>query len=470
MPTRADVIRRACAAQHFGAWDVEQGWFRDAVQIFNGGSWPMRLAAVKDKEDDTQPAMPLVEQTADGKVVWELDAYDEQVTLYTVDDSGLATIRVDGHIVKGDSSLGGTSSLRTQRALQMAADDEEVDAIIMIVDSPGGTVAGSRELADKIDQVDALKPVFGHSDDLSASAGYNVLSRTRRITANESSLIGSIGTVAKLVDSSKRAEEQGYKVHVLSTGKHKGTGIAGAPIDDEQLAAEQKLINDLGGQFVASVNRARGLNLKLGEGAADGRVFIAKEAKELGLIDDVASLEQAQNHIRETIIMEPKDFEQKHPDAVKAWKDEAAEQASKDATDAAMTAERKRIAELRDAFKDRPAFALDQIAKGHSLSEAKLELNDVLVEELADANKRADEATAAAKEATGAQADGNDALELAKGGGGDATDQFIDLEIEERIDAEWEADHEGCQKKFHNLSAYRGYRKHVLDRSADDAA
>lgn len=289
-----------CASQHFGPWQVWPQWLDTSVALWKQGLWDAKRVA---------------EYSA---------AQDKVVTLYNVDDSGVATISVEGAIVKGDSSMGGTSSIRTRRALRLAVADDDVTAIMLHIDSPGGTVAGSRELADEVTATRQHKPVYAHIDDLGASAAYNLASRAERITANESAMIGSIGTLAVLTDYSGAAEKDGIKVNVLSTGPHKGAGVPGSKITDDQLAAEQKLIDQLGQQFVASVNEARGLNLNMGEGAADGRVFLAADAMGLGLIDEVTSFDAAVENLQlEHGNMTPEQLMEKHPDQVASLVDAA---------------------------------------------------------------------------------------------------------------------------------------------------
>ena len=275
MPEPDEAVRLKCAAQHFGPWWIEPGWMRQAVAAVKAG-----LYEVQPREDtDRGPG-------------------------YDVDENGIARVQINGFMSKGDSSFGGTSTVRTRAAIRKAVNDDRVKAILLHIDSPGGTVAGSRDLAEDVDAADRQKPVYAHIDDLGASAAYNVASGARRITANANAEVGSIGTICMLVDSSGMAEAEGIKVHVITTAKHKGTGVPGAPIDQEQLAAVQHIVDVLGGQFVDHVNAQRGLSLKPGEGAADGRLFIGEEARQMGLIDAVASYDQAVGAVVADLIAE----------------------------------------------------------------------------------------------------------------------------------------------------------------------
>ncbi len=257
-----DIRYQACAAQHFGLWWVEETWMLQAVDAFNAGC----LEAVK------APKKPAGE------------------TLY-INANGVAQIPLVGYMTKGANSFGGSSTVGTRRALRIAARDEAVEAILIYVDSPGGTVAGTADLADEIVAINRVKPVYAHIDDLGASAAYYAAAGARRITANANALVGSLGTILVLRDYSEAAERDGVKVHVIITGKHKGTGVTGAPIDDEQLAAYQENIDDLGQQFITHINITRDLSMVMGKDTADGRVFIAAKAKKRGLIDEVQSFD-----------------------------------------------------------------------------------------------------------------------------------------------------------------------------------
>jgi len=254
-----------CAAQHFGPWWVLPSWLNQALSAYRSGLIGPAAAVAK----------PPAGEPADGL----------GFTMY----GSVAKISVIGQMTKGESSFGGTSTIRTRQALRAAMADDKVRAILMAIDSPGGTVAGTVDLADDVARAGTVKPVWAHVDDTGASGAYYVAAGAERITANRNAILGSIGTVMVLEDSSKMAADLGVEVHVLSTGPNKGTGIPGAPVTKGQLAAEQTVIDDLGEQFVDHINSSRRLALKLGEGAADGRVMIAAKALKAGLIDAVQS-------------------------------------------------------------------------------------------------------------------------------------------------------------------------------------
>lgn len=259
-----------CAAQHFAPWMIEERWFRAAVEAVKSGT--LRPVACDDDEKDEEGRCPG----------------------YTV-HNGTAIVTIAGAIMKKASKFGGTSSVATRQAIRKAVQDESVTSILLHIDSPGGTVAGTGDLAADVKAANVVKPVHAHIDDLGASAAYWVASQAERITANPTGEVGSIGTVLRLEDTSGMYTAQGIKVHVISTGKFKGAGFDGAPITDEHLAMFQQEVDDLNEHFLQGVAKGRKGKMSLAQvrEAADGRVHIAAKAMAMGLIDDVASLESA---------------------------------------------------------------------------------------------------------------------------------------------------------------------------------
>lgn len=209
-------------------------------------------------------------------------------------DGDTAVVRISGPMMKHESSLGtSTSTIRVRRALRAVAASDAIKSVLLVVDSPGGTYAGTADLARDVAALAKRKPVVAFVEDIAASAAYWVISQATRIIASETSEIGSIGTYAVIEDTSVAAALSGVRVHVLSTGYYKGAGTPGSPISDQHLAEWQRVINELNSYFLAAVARGRSLPISQVRELADGRVHVAREAKSLGLIDDVGTYEAA---------------------------------------------------------------------------------------------------------------------------------------------------------------------------------
>jgi signal peptide peptidase SppA len=255
---------------------IEPAWFAQAVAAVRDGTLKPR-------------------QVTEGETVAQQQAAE-------ADEGGIAMIGIHGQMTKGRSSFDdGTSTVETRIAIRKAVRDEQVKAILLHIDSPGGTVAGTADLADEIAGADRRKPVYAYIEDLGASAAYWVASQARRITANRTALVGSIGTLSVLEDLSGMAEAAGVKVHVIATGAYKGAFVEGTEITEDHLAYAQEVVDDLNAPFLKAVKGGRQMTAKQVREAADGRVHIAKKALAFGLIDGVESLDDTVRAMRKVI-------------------------------------------------------------------------------------------------------------------------------------------------------------------------
>jgi signal peptide peptidase SppA len=200
---------------------------------------------------------------------------------------GVAIIQLRGPMMKHSSSLSANAStIATRRAISNAEADDEVDSIMFMIDSPGGTVSGTQDLASRVAKT--TKPTVAFIEDLGASAAYWVASQCDEIVANaETALIGSIGTYSVVYDSSEAAEKEGVKVHVIRSSELKGSGVPGSEVTDEMIADYRRVIDALNEQFLKAVADGRGVSIERVRGWADGRVHPAEEALRLGLIDRI---------------------------------------------------------------------------------------------------------------------------------------------------------------------------------------
>lgn len=205
----------------------------------------------------------------------------------------VAVIRVAGTLMKGESSLtASTSTVQLRRDVRKAAADPEVLAILLAIDSPGGTVAGTADLAAEVKAAAKKKPVWAHADDLCASAAYWVASQCERVFANDATaLVGSIGTVLTLYDASAAAEREGVKPLVFATGPLKGAGTPGAAVTADQVAYFQAMVDETQKSFDRAVRLGRGLTEKQLADVRTGGVFAAPEAEAKRLIDGVKSFD-----------------------------------------------------------------------------------------------------------------------------------------------------------------------------------
>ncbi len=243
----------------------------------------------------TPPSPPLVRGGAQSDAGAKPEASAGERVLYH-QVGAVAVVAIDGPMLKNPpdwaiDALGFASTKRTQRAVEAAAADPAVSAILLRVDTPGGSVDGLPELADAIAAAAAVKPVVAQVDGLMASAGYYVGSQATRILAHGTDLVGSIGTIICLYDYSKLFAEAGIEAVPIATGPYKATGMIGAELTADQRTYLQGIVDFFFADFKARVQRGRRLSNEGIAAVTDGRVFPAPEAQRLGLIDGTATLD-----------------------------------------------------------------------------------------------------------------------------------------------------------------------------------
>lgn len=204
----------------------------------------------------------------------------------------VAVVRMERTLMKQRPSLGGTSTVDVRRAVRSAANDPNVSGVLLAIDSPGGTVAGTDDLAREVRAARRKKPTWAFVEDLGASAAYWVASQADAVYANSpTALVGSIGTVMTVYDESKAAESVGVRPLVFSTGPLKGTGEPGTPVTEEQAAYLQGIVNQTQTVFDSAVRTGRNLSAAELNAVRSGGVFLASEAQRLRLIDGIKSFD-----------------------------------------------------------------------------------------------------------------------------------------------------------------------------------
>lgn len=189
---------------------------------------------------------------------------------------------------------GGTSTERWGAAFRQAVQDQTVSAIVVDVDSPGGTVAGIPELADEIYRARGRKPLVGVTNSFNASAAYWLTSQLDELVAIPSGQVGSIGVMTGHVDMSEALTQRGIKVTYLTSARFKAEGAPEQPLSAEAAAHFQNQIDHYHTLFVRAVARGRGVPVAAvrGEQFGEGRVYNAQEALRRGMVDRLATLEQ----------------------------------------------------------------------------------------------------------------------------------------------------------------------------------
>lgn len=180
-----------------------------------------------------------------------------------------------------------TDDRKVTRALNDLADDDAVRALIVTINSPGGSVAGGESLHDAIARFAAKKPVVAVMGGLAASAGYMISVAADRIFARESTITGSIGVLLEAPEVSGLLGKIGIDTQTIVSGPLKDQPSFTHPLSPEGQKVLQGLVMDMYDQFVAMVAAGRHMDPDKVRQLADGRAYTGRQAVQLGLIDAI---------------------------------------------------------------------------------------------------------------------------------------------------------------------------------------
>ncbi len=178
-------------------------------------------------------------------------------------------------------------------AVAKLADDRDVAALMVVINSPGGEVSGGEALHAAIEKVAAKKPVVAVMQGIAASAGYMIAVPAARIFARDSTITGSIGVLLEAPEVGGLLDKLGIKVQTLVSGPLKGQPSFTAPMTPAGQAALQGLIMNLYDQFVAIVAQGRHMSVDAVKALADGRAYTGQQALPLHLIDQIGGQDAA---------------------------------------------------------------------------------------------------------------------------------------------------------------------------------
>jgi len=210
----------------------------------------------------------------------------------------IAIVYVDGMIVGGRGQVGlfteggGTDALIRQ--LHTARDDESVKAIILRINSPGGTVPASQEVGEELKKIRATgKPVITSMADMAASGGYWLAACTDKIYANPSTITGSLGVYMPYSNWEELYRKIGVSQEKIKSGPHKDILSPDRQLTEEERAIIQVMVDDMYNQFVEVIAEGRHLDLAKVRELADGRIYTGRQAKEVGLVDELGNMYDA---------------------------------------------------------------------------------------------------------------------------------------------------------------------------------
>lgn len=222
---------------------------------------------------------------------------EEEMKLGIIEMHGVIGMRVGG-LARCSGAL---DILDVDAAFKQLENDDSVQGILLSIDSPGGTVGGVPEMAERVAACE--KPVVAFTDHTMCSAAYYIAAGADIIVATQSSCIGSIGTYMALLDRSKEFEKLGRKVELFKSGKFKAAGLEGVPLTAEQKKNFQSQVDQHFAIFKEFVSEYR----NVGKTVFQGQAFWADVALGEGLIDLLGDKDDALCELREMVEANKKD-------------------------------------------------------------------------------------------------------------------------------------------------------------------
>lgn len=229
-----------------------------------------------------------------------------KLTRWRVAAIAAATIAIGAFLLRGDGSafrghhiarvsIEGmiTESREQLKMLKKIAEDKKVDAVLVFVNSPGGTTSGGEAIYDEMRKISAKKPVVAQFGTLAASAGYIVGLSADHIVSHGNTITGSVGVIMQWPEVSSLLDKVGVKMNEIKTGPLKAAPSPYEPASPEAKAVLQSLAGDGFKWFEGLVESRRGIKVADIAGLKDGKVFSGREAKAAGLVDEIGGEEEA---------------------------------------------------------------------------------------------------------------------------------------------------------------------------------
>jgi len=206
----------------------------------------------------------------------------------------VAIVPLQGEIAYGQSNiLGGTviSPDVVKAGLEKAEEDPSVSAIVLEVNSPGGSPVASEEIMEYVKNSD--KPIVVWISDVGASGAYLVASAADKIVASPTSTVGSIGVILSLTDLSGLYQKIGVNQSSIKAGEYKDIGADYRPLTAEERQILQNMVNQDYDYFISLVADNRKLDKNYVRSVAEGKIYTGTQAKDLKLVDETGSRDHA---------------------------------------------------------------------------------------------------------------------------------------------------------------------------------
>jgi protease-4 len=208
----------------------------------------------------------------------------------------VGVVYIQGIITAADGGpFGGTAGTGgVLEALRRAEENPGIRAVVLRLDSPGGTAAASQEIAEAVKRLKkAGKKVVASMGDVAASGAYWVAAGSDRIFANPATITGSIGVLIETVEVTGLYGKIGVSKETIKSGPYKDMGSESRPMTPQERAIFQGMVDDIYDQFVDWVAEGRKMEREEVLRLADGRIFTGRQAKAVGLVDELGDFRDA---------------------------------------------------------------------------------------------------------------------------------------------------------------------------------
>ena len=205
----------------------------------------------------------------------------------------VAVLHMDGEIVDGKDDYENIAGDRFVQEIDRLRKDSNVKAVVLRVNSPGGSVSASEKIRAALDLLQAEKPLVASFGNYAASGGYWISNGCQKIYANPTSITGSIGVFSMIPEVSAVTKKVGVNIETVGSNKHSDMFSLVRPFDKQELDYMQASVEDIYERFVNLVAKGRGMEPSAVDAIAHGRVWTGADALEIGLVDEMGTLQDA---------------------------------------------------------------------------------------------------------------------------------------------------------------------------------
>lgn len=232
-------------------------------------------------------------ESFDEECVVTLGEYISTLVPTKISHNKVAVIYADGEIVDGEGAEGIVGGATTAEQVRRAAEDKGVKAVVLRVNSPGGSALASEVMWRELSKLAAEKPLVVSMGNYAASGGYYISSPAATIISGRTTLTGSIGVFGMILSAGDALKSLGVTADVAKSNPHGDMGTMFRTLSKSELAYLQKSVEDVYGTFVGHVSEGREMTPEAVDAVGQGRVWCGVDAKTKGLVDDFGGLKEA---------------------------------------------------------------------------------------------------------------------------------------------------------------------------------